>query len=190
MLGLSTGWAGFGLCPTQTWPNIFEWIKSKPEIDLEFSSDRSVWVISSFGLYWSDSGFVVGAKIWPDLLRFGQYLAGSVKISSNLEGSKLDFNGSWRDLAESGLDLDGLRMRSKYCRVNSVFIRFWNPKLPLDPHLTGSNIGDSLSTTSCSKQVSLDLGGIRSINSNGSLVHLDNHTSCIFHQMNYKIIWV
>ena len=51
-----------------------------------------------------------------DLSRFGRYLAGFVKISLDLEEFGLVLDGSPRNLAESGPNLNGLRIRERYHR--------------------------------------------------------------------------
>ena len=69
-----------------------------------------------FELYPSVLGFDTGVEIWLDLSSSGQYLAGFVKISLDLEEFGLDLNGSRRNLAKSGPNLNGLRIRERYRR--------------------------------------------------------------------------
>lgn len=54
---------GSSLCPTQTLPKKFEWIKMEPKTDLEDSPNWLVLISLGVKLYWSISGFVTKAEI-------------------------------------------------------------------------------------------------------------------------------
>ena len=85
---------GSGLCPTQTQPKWLQWVKIWPEID----PDNLVKFLGSslvgfrlhrvcLGFYHRGRNLARSDEIWPKSGRIRRDLAGSVEISSNLEGS-------------------------------------------------------------------------------------------------------
>ena len=99
-VGVSTGRAGSGLCPTRTRPECGGWIKNWPEtdpeiwLDFRFRSRRFRVDSGRFRVYhrgrnlagsgeiWPKSDRILRylAKIWPDTSRSDRNMAGSVEI--------------------------------------------------------------------------------------------------------------
>ena len=79
-LGLFMGWAGLGLCPTQTRLDIISWGRFQPATDPNEVSNYLGWVISVFGCELVDFDFSNIARFWPKFGRISSDLAGSNKI--------------------------------------------------------------------------------------------------------------
>ena len=95
-LGVSTGRAGSGLCPTRNRPDLVGWIKIWPETDPNDWPDFSVRVLSV-------SGFFAEAEIWPIRRDLAEIWPDPAISGRNLARS----NEIWPDPSRSGLDFVG-----------------------------------------------------------------------------------
>lgn len=107
----------------------------------------------------------------------------STEISPDLKGSRLDLEVSRLDLNEILPDLNKISSgldRSEDERdislVGLIFAGFQNPKPPLNPHPSGSNVGDPSLVVGCPDWVNLGLGDAGSVDSSGLSVALDSPT--------------